>query len=133
MQLRSCLRGRVSIKFADPLTYANSIGGNTGTVNSFTGIDIHDLSGGVLNASTLLQNNNLLCLVFEVLKFSSPDALSGLYKTLGEPLRLITDSIAAPLLALSCPAFEELQMGGQPFWAAALKAFPGAAKSKSAL
>lgn len=39
----------------------DSIGGNTGTVDSFTGVDIADLTGGVLNAATLLEDNNLLC------------------------------------------------------------------------
>ncbi|KAJ5619102.1 hypothetical protein N7510_003086 [Penicillium lagena] len=110
-----------------------SIGGNTGTVDSFTGIDVTDLSGGVLNLTTLLQGNNLLCLVFEVLKLASPDALGGLYKTLSVPLGLIENAIAAPLLNMSCPAFKELQMGGKPFWSTALNVFSGAKKSGSAL
>ncbi|KAJ5825340.1 hypothetical protein N7474_002478 [Penicillium riverlandense] len=100
---------------------------------SFTGIDISDLSGGVLNMGTLLEGNNLLCLVFEVLKLASPDALGGLYKTLAVPLELIENIIAAPLLNLSCPAFENLQMGGKPFWSTALNVFSGAKKSGSAL
>ena len=38
-----------------------SIGGNTGTVDSFTGVHIADLIGGMLNAQSLLENNNLFC------------------------------------------------------------------------
>lgn len=121
------------ISLSKGLTLENSIGGNTGTVNSFTGIDVSDLSGGVLNLSTLLEGNNLLCFVFEVLKLASPDALGGLYKTLAVPLGLIENAIAAPLLNLSCPAFENLQMGGKPFWSTALNVFSGAKKSGSAL
>ena len=35
------------------------IGGNTGKVNTFTGVDVTDLSGGVFNGATLLEGNNL--------------------------------------------------------------------------
>jgi hypothetical protein len=38
-----------------------SIGGNTGTVNSFTGVNFEDLTGGILNAETLLEGLSLLC------------------------------------------------------------------------
>ncbi|KAF7162398.1 hypothetical protein CNMCM6106_009372 [Aspergillus hiratsukae] len=110
-----------------------SIGGNTGTVNSFTGVDMSDLTGGVLNLTTLLEGNNLLCLAFEVLKFASPNALAGLYKTLAVPLEMIDQVISVPLLNMACPAFNDLQMGGQPFWDAIMNDFPGAAKSGSAL
>ncbi|KKK16525.1 hypothetical protein ARAM_003076 [Aspergillus rambellii] len=110
-----------------------SIGGNTGTVNSFTGVDLSDITGGVFNATTLLAGNNLVCFVFEALKVLSPNALAGLYKTLAVPLKLLTDTLAAPLLDLACPAFDDMQLGGQPLWTALQDLFPGALKSSSAL
>ncbi|RHZ61787.1 peroxidase family protein [Aspergillus thermomutatus] len=110
-----------------------SIGGNTGTVNSFTGVDLSDLTGGVLNLTTLLEGNNLLCFVFEVLKFASPNALAGLYKTLAVPLEMIDQVLSVPLLNMSCPAFKDLQIGGRPFWDAIKDDFPGALKSGGAL
>ncbi|KAG2002707.1 hypothetical protein GB937_009577 [Aspergillus fischeri] len=110
-----------------------SIGGNTGTVNSFTGVNLADVTGGVLNLTTLLEGNNLLCFVFEVLKFASPNALAGLYKTLAAPLDLINKIIAVPLLDMSCPAFKDMQMGGRPLWDAIKDDFPGAMKSGGAL
>ncbi|GFF62436.1 aromatic peroxygenase [Aspergillus lentulus] len=110
-----------------------SIGGNTGTVNSFTGVNFGDVTGGVLNLTTLLEGNNLLCFVFEVLRFASPNALAGLYKTLAAPLDLINKIIAVPLLDMSCPAFKDLQMGGRPLWDAIKDDFPGAMKSGGAL
>ncbi|KAL4899079.1 hypothetical protein BDW74DRAFT_184083 [Aspergillus multicolor] len=110
-----------------------SIGGNTGTVNSFTGIDVSDLTGGVLNATTLLEGNNLLCFVFQALKLLSPNALGGIYKTLAVPLDLITKALAAPLVDLACPAFEDLQVGGEPAWEALEELFPGALLSGSVL
>ncbi|CAG8382920.1 unnamed protein product [Penicillium salamii] len=106
-----------------------SIGGNTGTVNSFAGVDPADLTGGVLNLTTLLEGNNLLCFVFEVLKFASPNALGGLYSTLAGPLEFVTDILSVPLLNLTCPAFKDLQMGGKPIWEALKDDFPGAMKS----
>ncbi|GFF49969.1 aromatic peroxygenase [Aspergillus udagawae] len=110
-----------------------SIGGNTGTVNSFAGVNVADVTGGVLNLTTLLDGNNLLCFVFEVLKFSGPNALAGLYKTLAVPLDMINKIIAVPLLNMSCPAFKDLQMGGRPLWDAIKDDFPGAMKSGGAL
>lgn len=109
-----------------------SIGGNTGTVNSFTGVNLANITGGILNTQTLLQGNNLLCLVFEVLKFASPNALSGIYKTLAAPLQAIENVIEAPILNLTCPAFKDLTIGGQPLWDALLDKFSGAKMANAA-
>lgn len=59
-----------------------SIGGNTGTVNSFAGVELTDLTSGVLNLPKLLESNNLLCFVLEIVKLASPTYLSNLYATL---------------------------------------------------
>ncbi|OJJ35865.1 hypothetical protein ASPWEDRAFT_172654 [Aspergillus wentii DTO 134E9] len=109
-----------------------SIGGNTGTVNSFAGVDLGNMTGGIFNLGNLLEGNNLLCLAFEVLKFAGPNALSGLFKTLAEPLEFITNTLSVPLLNVTCPAFKDLQMGGKPFWEAMQNDFPGAMKSGGA-
>ena len=44
------------------------IGGNTGKVNTFTGLDINNLTGGVYNAQTLAQGNNAMCFAFQNLQ-----------------------------------------------------------------
>ncbi|KAB8200630.1 Chloroperoxidase [Aspergillus parasiticus] len=108
------------------------IGGNTRTINSFTGINFSDATGGVFNLTTLLKENNLLCFAFEVLKFLSPNALAGLYKTLSIPLGMISDAISTSLLNFPCPAFKDMQIGGKPSWEAIQNDFPGAAKSGGA-
>jgi hypothetical protein len=41
-------------------------GGNTGTVNSFTGVDVANLTGGVYNAQTLFQGDNFQCFAFQI-------------------------------------------------------------------
>jgi hypothetical protein len=106
-----------------------SIGGNLGEVNSFAGLDLGDVTGGVLNLTGLLKDNNLLCFVTEVLKFASPNALSGIYSTLAKPLEFVTNILKVPLLDLNCPAFKDLQKGGKPLWEALKDDFPGALKS----
>ncbi|PIG89593.1 oxidase [Aspergillus arachidicola] len=101
-------------------------------LGSFTGIDFSDATGGVFNLTTLLKENNLLCFAFEVLKFLSPNALAGLYKTLSIPLGMISDAISTSLLNFPCPAFKDMQIGEKPFWEAIQGDFPGAAKSGGA-
>ncbi|KAJ3804494.1 Chloroperoxidase, partial [Lentinula aff. lateritia] len=49
----------ITMAFAHPQFL--SIGGNTGQVNTFTGVDVADLTGGVYNAATLLEGNNFQC------------------------------------------------------------------------
>jgi hypothetical protein len=51
------------------------IGGNTGAVNSFVGLEAGDLTGGLFNSATLLQGNNLMCFALQVAKTSIPDIL----------------------------------------------------------
>lgn len=111
----------------------SSLGGNTDKVNSFSGIDMQDMTGGVLNESSLLEGNNLLCFSFEVLKTFLPNSLSGLLKTLEGPISLVTNTLAAPILRLSCPAWKDMTMGGQPLWDAIQENFPGALKAGSSL
>jgi hypothetical protein len=106
-----------------------SIGGNQGTVDSFAGLDLEDITGGVLNAASLLEGNNLVCFVLEIVKTFAPNSLSTLFKTLQAPLELITKAVADPLLDLSCPAFKDMQMDGTDLLSGLLAKYPGAGKS----
>ncbi len=110
-----------------------SIGGNTGTVNSFTPLNLTDLSGGLLNAGTLLEGNNLLCFVFQIVKTVSPDSLSPLYATLAVPLKLLTDALGSVLEPLTCPPFEDLTYDGQPIWDSLTGIYDGAERAGSPL
>lgn len=110
-----------------------SIGGNLGTVNSFAGVDLSDVTGGVLNSVKLLEGNNLLCFALEIVKMASPSYLNNLYSTLAAPLNLITQIVSVPLLNMSCPAWGDLQMGGKPLWTALEEKFPGAQRNSRAL
>jgi len=82
-----------------------SVGGNTGTVDSFTGIAPEDLTGGVFNGATLLQGNNAFCYAQQLLVQQLPDILSGLLTDvdpaqdkLGSELNSLTNSLGCPKL-----------------------------------
>lgn len=109
-----------------------SIGGNMGKVDSFVGLDLTNITGGILNSGSILEGNGLMCFVLEVVKTFAPNSLGTLFTVLAKPLELVTDTIAAPILSLACPEFEDLQTGGKDLWAK-LIAFPGAAKAGGAL
>jgi len=40
------------------------VGGNTGKTNTFTGVDLQDLTGGVYNLQTLGQDGSAACFAF---------------------------------------------------------------------
>ncbi|KAI4595204.1 hypothetical protein KJ359_007180 [Pestalotiopsis sp. 9143b] len=110
-----------------------SVGGNMGAVNTFAGLDLEDLTGGVLNATSLLEGNNLFCFAMEVVKTFAPNSLSSLFDTLAKPLELLNDAILDPLLDLSCPAWKDLTVNGTDFLSYAQDKFPGASKGQFAL
>ncbi|KAF2429338.1 Cloroperoxidase [Tothia fuscella] len=79
-------------------------GGNTGTTNSFTGINLGDVTGGVYNAQTLLQGNNALCFAFQAAQQGIPSILQGLVSNIGPIVTLVNQYINPVTSSLSCPA-----------------------------
>ncbi|KAK1230006.1 hypothetical protein PQX77_006917 [Marasmius sp. AFHP31] len=97
-----------------------SVGGNTGTVDSFTGVSLEDLTGGVLNAKTLLEGNNLLCFMVEAaVQAATPDILRGVAGDVVGTLELLR----SPLEGCECPPLKE-------FNTRLLEKFPGYARRK---
>ncbi|KAG8681997.1 hypothetical protein FRC08_015256 [Ceratobasidium sp. 394] len=80
-----------------------SIGGNTGTVNSFAGVNLGDITGGVYNSVNLLQGNNLICFAFQAAQQAIPDVLKGILGDLTSALGLWAAKIAPILGTLGCP------------------------------
>ncbi|KAG8793538.1 hypothetical protein FRC12_002408 [Ceratobasidium sp. 428] len=80
-----------------------SIGGNTGTVNSFAGVNLGDITGGVYNSVNLLQGNNLVCFAFQAAQQAMPDVLKGILGDLTAALGLWTTKITPILSGLGCP------------------------------
>jgi len=121
------------VEFVSKYPELGSIGGNTGTVNSFAGIDIGDLTGGIYNAETLLEGNNLVCFVFQIVKTISPDALSTLYNVINGPLEVVTNALATPLLDMACPALGNMMQGGASWVDEVQSLFPGARASRGGI
>lgn len=101
------------------------IGGNTGKVKTFTGINLGDLTGGVFNSATLLQENNLGCFLFQAGQKIVPDFLSGVVNNLSPVFRLLNKYISPVTKALDCPALLKLDQSQ-------FNQFPGA-KYRSSL
>ena len=85
-----------------------SVGGNTGTTNSFTGLDIGNLTGGVYNAQNLLQGNNAVCFAFQSLQILAPDTLSNLFSSISSALSQLTSAISTAINPLGCPQLSSL-------------------------
>lgn len=79
------------------------IGGNTGTVNSFAGVDLGDLTGGAYHLVDLINPNKFVCYIYRLVSVAVPDALSG--GLIGGVLELVTDllqTIITPLIDPAC-------------------------------
>lgn len=81
----------------------DSIGGNTGTVDSFTGVHIADLTGGVLNADTLLEGNNLFCFAMQLTIEQTPDLVSGLFTDINAAVSKLGSTLNNATNSLGCP------------------------------
>jgi hypothetical protein len=79
------------------------LGGNTGKPNTFTGVNIADLTGGVFNAETLLEGNNLMCFAFQAVNSASPDILKGLLGNVLLAVQKLTVALNPILSQLGCP------------------------------
>lgn len=75
-----------------------NIGGNTGKVNTFTGVDVTDLSGGLYNAQTLAQGNNAACFGYQFAAQAKPDVALVAFTQLDKALGSISSKLACPQL-----------------------------------
>jgi hypothetical protein len=103
-----------------------SIGGNTGTVNSFAGFDLGDPVTGLKNVPNFLEGNNLMCFALQLVKTAAPNYTSTIWATLGQPLNLLMKTLDASLLSLACPGWDLLTKDGTPLWEKLQEKYPGA-------
>jgi hypothetical protein len=74
---------------------------NLGKTNTFAGVDVTDLSGGVFNSADLLKGNNAACLAFQFAAQAKPDvALATLTK--------LTNEIGSISSKLGCPNLQNI-------------------------
>jgi hypothetical protein len=85
-----------------------SIGGNTGTPNSFVGVDPEELTDGVFNAQTLLQGNNLMCYGLQLAVQELPDLLSGLVTNLAAAVNQVSSAFGNATESLGCPELTKI-------------------------
>jgi hypothetical protein len=91
---------------------------NTGTPDSFSGVDVGDLTGGLLNSASLLEKNNLGCFVFQVAAQAKPDIL------LAPLLTKLTSALGGVVSQLECPQLQKMDE-------AQLEKLPGYTRSTS--
>ncbi len=103
-----------------------SVGGNTGTNNSFTGVDIGALTKGIFNGATLTEGDNLECFIFQLIQAEAPGFLTSLYTDVTEALQPLAENIASNLANLSCPQLNGID-------SSQYNAYPGYSKAKGIL
>lgn len=87
-------------------------GGNTGKTNSFTGVDIGDLTGGVFDGASLLEGNNLGCFMIQAVQAGLPDQLTGAGDDALQAIMAMVADKADPIAEeLSCPQMKTYNSG----------------------
>ncbi|CZR58273.1 related to oxidase [Phialocephala subalpina] len=112
-----------TLYFASQYPNVLTVGGNTGTVNTFTPLNFEDLTGGVFNATTLLEGNNLACFVYQAASLGAPDFLKSLYADITKPLAMLDNATNNALAGLNCPQLAKIdadQFGKYPGYATQL-------------
>lgn len=101
-----------------------SIGGNAGKINSFTGIDPANLTGGVYNSQNLKNPHNLACYFFQLIVQSTPDLLEGIFTNVTPAKNALTAAANKAFASFNCPTLAKLQYGQEK-----LKTYPGYGKA----
>jgi hypothetical protein len=97
-----------TVSFASNFPEMFSIGGNTGTVDSYAALDLGNFTGGVYEATTLLEGNNLWCFIFQALISEAPDVLKGGYSDPSGPMATLLDQVNTIIGDYACPKIEKL-------------------------
>lgn len=100
---------------------AGSIGGNTGTVNSFAVLDLANFTGGVFNAGDLADPVKLSCFLYQVSQILALPVLRKIFTNTKAALGYIDNLFVG--LGIGCP---ELNSVDQSIFAQ----FPGAKPGK---
>lgn len=88
-----------------------TLGGNTGTTDSFVGIDPGDLTYGTYNSGNILQGNNAICYALEASLMEAPDLLTGLYSDVNSAVDALGTAINKATNALGCPQLNAINKG----------------------
>lgn len=93
----------------DFLAYPDSFrfGGNVNGKNTYTGIDISNITGGVYNADTLFQGDNLGCFLLLNFQQAIPLQLQGGVNDVGTAVALLNKYMPSYFSSLSCPQVDK--------------------------
>ena len=96
------------LQMAAAVPEAASVGGNTGTVNSFTGVDLGDITGGAYRTTDLLNPTKFVSNFYQLTLALVPDFLrsEALGSLLGGALNLLQTEIS-PFVDPSCAKIGE--------------------------
>lgn len=104
-------------------------GGNTGKVNTFTGLNVANLvrftlctfllfpadsspqTGGVLDAKTLFQGDNFACFAFNLAQQAIPAALKGPLSELNKAIAFLDKYLSPITSKLECPELGQYDQG----------------------
>lgn len=91
------------LQMAETVPSVVLVGGNTGTVNSFTGVDLGDITGGAYNAADLLNPQKLSCFFYQIILAVVPDIVRSRFLggVLGTALNLLSSTLD-PLIDPEC-------------------------------
>lgn len=91
------------------------LGGNVGGVNSYVGVDLEDLTGGVLNAEYLFDTDNprAACFYAQLAQSLVPDSSKLLLSELSAITDLVRDTLEPVMEGLDCPVVEKFD---QTLW-----------------
>ncbi|KAF7193697.1 Dothistromin biosynthesis peroxidase dotB [Pseudocercospora fuligena] len=90
---------------AYPATFR--FGGNTNGVNTYTGVDIANLTGGAYNAQTLFQGNNFGCFFLQTEQQAIPLQLQGGVNDVAKATALVLKYLTPLSAKLGCPALSK--------------------------
>ncbi|MCJ1441811.1 MAG: hypothetical protein MMC23_002303 [Stictis urceolatum] len=85
-----------------------TLGGNTGTPNSFVGIDPGNLTNGTYNSDNILKGNNAVCYGLEATLMELPDLLTGLYSDIDPAMDKLGPYFNNATNALGCPQLNKI-------------------------
>ena len=102
------------LKMAQTVPEVLSVGGNTGTVNSFTGVDLGDITTGVYRTKDLADPKKLVCFFYQLTLSVLPDFLRSqlLGSILASALNLLHSTID-PLVDPSCAKIGRFSHGSK--------------------
>lgn len=101
-----------------------AVGGNTGKVNSFTGVNPGDLSGGVFTAGNLREGNNVWCFAMQFAAGEAPDLLKPIFSNFQKQVSLLDAATTKAMKGLGCPQLSKIDKSQ-------FKKFPGSSKLKT--